>query len=254
VVVVKKGQITVFIILGILLLVAFSMAIFVMNFMTTADIIEEQGDYSTTDSIQLYIESCLETAAVTSLVNISSYGGYYNLPLYSTTGAYINVPYFIRFGTSYLPESVSISENTEHFFEDAFDDCIDLEIFDAYTFSGELEYVEVSINDDSVDFDLYYPLVAENLDGSQTEFSLFSTNIDANLLIMFNIASEITNNQLEHAEYVCISCLALLGNQYQIDITTVDTIDGTYFQIEDPQFEEQYGEVLMFRFIHKYYD
>ncbi len=250
----KRGQITVFIILGMMLLLSFSVAIYIMNYMGTSDIIDEQGDYSSTDSITLYLQSCVEAAAITSLVNFSAYGGYYDLPLYATTGAYINVPYFIRFGTNYMPEWELMIGNLEFFFEDEFENCVDLNIFNSYTFSGELEYIDVTINQNTVDFEIYYPLVAENSDGSRTEFSVFSTSIDAQLLSMFDIASEITNNQMEYSEYVCLSCLALLGNQYSMDIISVDTQDGTYFQIEDPRFEEEYGEKLMFRFIHKYYE
>jgi len=90
----KKGQVTVFIIVGVLIA-----AIFLALFITKQDAAKKLQEKTSIgpillsdDALQNYIQSCIEKTAQDALLFIGEHGGYYELPPLSNST--FQLPYF----------------------------------------------------------------------------------------------------------------------------------------------------------------
>ncbi|MEK6937542.1 MAG: hypothetical protein AABX04_00715 [Nanoarchaeota archaeon] len=102
----KRGQITAFIILGILILAATSL------FLLFNQDVPASQDLINTDSVKMYVESCLEKSAVEGMQQVFAQGGYYNFPLdthiLELPGDYFQLPYYFYSKKEILPPLSSI--------------------------------------------------------------------------------------------------------------------------------------------------
>src|SRR3989344_3975401 len=87
----KRGQVTVFIIVGILILAVAGSYFYLRNEVFEAD--TPVTEATTLDSVQLYVEGCLDKVANEGLKLIGQQGGYYKFQE-------IGVP-FTHFSTAY---------------------------------------------------------------------------------------------------------------------------------------------------------
>ncbi len=87
---IKRGQVTVFIIIGILLILTISLLIVLLNSSTKKPL--ENVKLSETQSIKSFVENCLEQATWQSISRTFKQGGYYILPkeVFKTSAYYLH--------------------------------------------------------------------------------------------------------------------------------------------------------------------
>ena len=250
----KKGQVTIFIILGILILIFITLILFLSSNKTES--LKEQIDYTDTASVKLFVDSCLSNTLEQAIFDISQKGGYYNLPELSTTDAYVNTAYYLYLGELYLPTEEIIIESLENYVNDNLVSCTNFSYFPGMQVTLGDVSTAIILSEEQVTASVNFPLIIIPEEGTQIELNNFESTVDSRILILFNIAKEVSENQEEYGEMVCISCLALLGYEYGLEILTVDGDEGTLFSLFDLESDIKNSESddLSFRFIHKYYD
>ncbi len=223
---------------------------------TKTESLKEEIDYTDTDSVKIFVDSCLTNTLEQAIFDISKKGGYYNLPELSTTDAYVNTAYYLYLGELYLPTEETITESLESYVNDNLASCTNFSYFPGVEVTlGEVS-TEILLLEEQVTASVNFPLIIIPEEGTQIELNNFESTVDSRILILFNIAKEVSENQEEYGEMVCISCLAALGYEYGLEILTVDGDEGTLFSIFDldSNIKNSKGDDLSFRFIHQYYD
>lgn len=109
----KRGQITIFIILGILVFGVIITAIYLNSEKTKASM-ETKEDLIDlglpNGAIKSYVESCIKNTAKEGILENGRKGGYFLPPPPSTTDFYENVPYFLENGTVLFPSNQVLAE------------------------------------------------------------------------------------------------------------------------------------------------
>ncbi len=230
----KKGQVTVFIILGIILMVIFAAVLFIVNKSTTESIAYEQA--LTSDSVpqqfvalQQFVESCMYSVGKKGITILGQQGGYISpetLGDYSitdqTSGVGIDldplkVPYWhynskdnqdpSTLITSLKPALYdeddsywSIEAQLARYLEANIDDCLgDFQIFDSqgYLVTQEYPVAEAQIHDNEVYFLLEMPLEVSKGD-ADASMENFVSGVDINLKQYYETAEQITAAQQEY--------------------------------------------------------
>ena len=250
----KRGQVTVFIIVGILVLAVTSF-IFYISSQTVTQNLPTSSDLSfDTSSVELYVQKCFEEKVDDALFNIAQQGGFYELPRISIQEAFVNAPYYLYLGDQYIPETVKMQDNIQFYVEENMQECSNFSIFPSFQIDTQPPQVEVTLTENRIVAEL--DLKIEITQGEKIkELRPFIVDKKSRLLELAQIAQEITATQQEHNEMVCISCLALLGLEHNVEIFSVDSDEGTLFSIFDREYESKsIDEEFSFRFVHKYYE
>jgi hypothetical protein len=250
----RKAQVTVFIILGIILLITAAILFFLVDL--SSEELEEQIDYTDTSSVQIFVEGCLGSVIEDAIFDVAQKGGYYELPVISTTNAYVNSAFYLYLSDTYLPGEDQLAESIGDYIENNIANCTLFEAFVGMSITAGTPQADVMLRDNEVEVQLSYPLTIQPEEGIEVELNTFPASVDSRILTLYNIAEEITLTQQEHNEMVCISCLAVLGYEHNLEVLTVDSDEGTLFSVFDldSEIEGPDDQQLSFRFFHKYYD
>jgi uncharacterized protein (UPF0333 family) len=226
----KRGQITVFIVVGIILVLAVGIVFGVRS--STENIGDEQITPIFDSSVKNYVEACIETTAEKALKYVSLHGGYYELPL--LTNFKSNLPYYLYQGNDNsiskeeLEKQISLYMDNELFF------CIrNFNLFKKLGLDIEQKDVKTSsvINDDKVIFDVTFPITIKQ-DTLVKELVQFSTFIPSRIGILHNAATTFVNGEIPTE--LCASCLLNLAFKHNFK-ASMDHIedDAIKFTIKD---------------------
>lgn len=199
----KKGQITVFIILGLFVLV-FSL-LFIYFRSSGTEISETQGIQRTPSSFEDYIETCLSYTAEDAIKILGSQGGYTVLPDFITRGersfisldanGVFGIPSWFNNGKYVIPPIPAMEKEIAYHVETNMDTCL----AGFASFAENYEIVKkgdgnasVSISDENVLVLYDYPIEVTTKDDAQTQtFSKFQVNVPVQLGKMHELAKRI---------------------------------------------------------------
>ncbi len=121
----KRGQLTLFMIVGILLLVIAGSIFFISS--TQREPLEAQAVdvILPLTSVQFYVEHCLERTAEEAILENGRQGGYFLLPEHSTTDLIKNVPYYYELGQEHFPADEEIAAQVAHYVDALLFICLD---------------------------------------------------------------------------------------------------------------------------------
>ncbi|MDP3918416.1 MAG: hypothetical protein Q8Q35_00735 [Nanoarchaeota archaeon] len=155
----KRGQFTLFIIIGIVVLLLVGVGIYYRGSILDAVGISQTVSYpSEVQEVVAHVEECFATASVNSVKAIALGGGYLNLPRDVFTSNDISIPYFL-----YDDQDLTISQElmeTElgEYTEILMTKCLNIESFTEFDITeGDREY-DITVNADSIDFEMTYPM------------------------------------------------------------------------------------------------
>jgi len=221
----KRGQVTVFIVLGIVMLIIVAIFLYI-NSLSVEDLGQEI-DYKDTASVQLFIEGCLRQVSEEALFYIGERGGYYTFDDtilyadYSPTETYLaqKVPFYYYNGEILIPEISEIEENIDSYIVDHLDECLsNLSSFtkQGWEISSEDYVIDSKITTNNVKMSLDFPLtvgIGENFQ----ELSSFEVEQDLNFLDMYIFAEQIIKLQEENPDYVLYGEINLMAKAYDFD-------------------------------------
>ncbi len=224
----KRGQITVFIVLGIVIVILASTFIFIRN----SAIEEDKGEivFDSSDPVKVYIENCLESKMDDVIRLVAFQGGHYKANGYSFNKDFdINlsaeIPYYYYDSIDLSTNLTTIESELALGIKDAIEYCVDFSPF-TYPVTAEVDraMVETSINVKSVDSEIELPVEIERQDGI-TSITGFSVSMPSNIYTLYNAAKEINEEQKKYDNLICLTCIAKVANENDIYLSS--------FEIED---------------------
>lgn len=213
----KKGQVTVFIIIGIIILVAMAFFFFLKQEVITDDLMI-QDNLMELDSLKIFVTDCLEEATIDAIYEVLDNGGYYQVPtdqnIFSqlTDEEQFELPYYFIDEESNVPSIEVIQEEVAKAAESHFLFCIDdFESFEKQGYAIESENPEFIImfsRDNTLSY-LTYLLTIE-LDNKVSEINKFSGLIDFDFSSKYDILENYFAEQEDNPEYFLVGNLATL--------------------------------------------
>ncbi len=258
----KRGQITLFLIIGILILSTLGVIIYFVNQNTSEDIKTEEEHFLTLNkekgTIQLYLKGCLEENLVNVVQFTSLQGGYFGVPnkyvryeLIGIDNQNIYIPYYLDSGVSSIVTQERFEEEISFGTKAYLYKCANFSIF-PYNVSANLKKSEVKTKliDNYVISDITLPITITKGE-AKTEFAKFNIKIPSTVYQLFETAKEINNVQIENENEICITCFPEIMLDYGVNIETIQAENEQnehviLYSIGDLQ------EQFSFTFAHKF--
>lgn len=187
----KKGQITIFIIIAILIISVIAIFfIFRNQIVSTKESIPEEAS-----PIYDYVKSCIKQTASDGVYLISSKGGYWITPEYAVK---TEEAYYIFKNKSVFPSKEKIESEIGLFIRDNIKYCLNnFKTFPSFNISTRTLSAKTSLKPDKFAIDVTYPILLKKGDFSY-EFSDFKNIIiPTNAGFLYDIALNYSNTYLE---------------------------------------------------------
>lgn len=228
----NKGQITVFIIIGIVIFIVVSIIVVIRSDDSEMNVMKEINLLSNTQNLGVQIESLIDDCA-NKLLNEAIYhngrqGGYYYLRNNPTPIKYLDyiIPFYIYENESYMPSIDEIERQLVFYIKDKLPGCVNnFMIFKhtGYNFESNNPNITVDISEDVVVMEVIYPIKATNLE----QISVITQ--DSYLIVehfsymnVYSILKEIVSGLKENYGMIPISLLADLADENQFRFGLVD--------------------------------
>ncbi|PIN74243.1 hypothetical protein COV20_01350 [Candidatus Woesearchaeota archaeon CG10_big_fil_rev_8_21_14_0_10_45_16] len=238
----KRGQVTVFVIVALLVL-GLSALIFVLNERITPEI--KPVD---TAPVQQFVESCLQKTLSEGISFIAENGGYNHLPELSSSDAFHNAPYYVYLGEDTSPTLQSIQRQLADYITSQLPFCIQQFKAFPYTISFSEISTRVSILLGMVDADISFPITIEQGE-QQATLDTFRVSQPSSLFEMYSASQEIVDYTLLFDNAICFDCIDDTAQKNNLQISVLEfKLDELFYIIEDLDKE------LVYRFASKHQD
>lgn len=219
----KRGQITVFIILGILLAAVIIASGYYAGTFTTRGIGEQEVP-SDIRSVTGFVESCLEKSTIDGMYDVFSKGGYYENPVnqellqFADKDKLLEVPFYFQNDKSEPVSLSKIEEETAKAANSRLQECVDgFEIFQRQGFIIEAGEPRSSIKfNERTLATLTYPLTIRK-DGTETKVEKFSVNIPFNFEKKYALVEEFLAEQEKDPNNFLAGDLSYLAYENNFD-------------------------------------
>ena len=234
----KKGQVTIFIIIAIILIAAVGL------YFVFRDKISVQNIPSEIEPVYINIISCLEETIEEGVEYLALHGGYYEVPKsISITYFTEDIPYYYLNSREYVPSVERVEGELKNYIHNYLSNCLNFEGFEEQGYKireGDL-LVSVNIKEEEIRTKLDYPLTITKGDSTKRlrEFEI-STNSEIKKLL--EVSEEVVNSYSEKPGFVCVTCLEEISeanDDLQITAAPFSSYDeeSIFFLITSPETE-----------------
>lgn len=251
----KRGQITVFIIIGIVLLAFTAGTIYLVKTFTEEklpppEIIEVQP-------VKDYVENCLENQLkeVTSFVALQ--GGYFGMPDYPLEYSLpeadfsLSIPYYFYNFEHSLPSQAEVEREISLGLVNTLRACTDFSFF-PYNISVEEDRTDVTtqINPGFVRAIVKLPIHIL-VGNSIKDIDVFQIKINSEFYKAYQTAVEISNQQYLSGRELCLTCLSEMAEKNNLSLALLE-IEGDKSYLVIYTISDNSNKQLVFNFAHKF--
>lgn len=231
----KKGQVTVFIIIGIVILAGTGLLFLWRDSTIEETVTAPLSVFLEVQPIELYVQQCQKQVLEEALFETGKTGGFLLLPEHSTTTLIQNVPYYYDLGQDYFPVEEQFTDEIASYVDLALPFCLqNFTLFqnEGYTISAELPTSTVHLQPRTVTLITTLPLTISR--GMQVrELSTFATGISSEQFHQnIQIARKIVDSSSE--KEVCLTCFSQMAEESDIFVGIIPLGAGSYlFDLQD---------------------
>jgi len=258
-----RGQVSLFVIIGIIILIIVGIAIFLIS-SSNNDQVEIDVPTEGRGAITYFIDTCVDSSAKKATMDLFSQGFYVQLDeaspavykiseIETRTGlAGAVVPYYWTGEYVIFPPEIELSSTYSILFKNYFSTCVDgLDIFEEQGFSfekGEIE-VKTTLNQRDVLFEVNWPLVIVDGDTKHNE-QKFSKLFEYPVKEKYLIVKDFVDYQANEEEYFQMGYLAYTAHLNGFIYEAFYLGESfSLVKLEFPDFEEKYEEKLILPFV-----
>jgi hypothetical protein len=224
----KRGQVTLYAIIAILLVVAVGILVYTQR--------QNLGlSYIPVDvrPVNDAIVNCLTSTSENGIYLIGMQGGYINLPskVFETNLSFVGYGYYT--GQKLLPPLIEIQNELDNYIELMLPKCFDTEKFNDFEFSfGEISS-KSEIMEDFISINVQWPVTAKRT--SQYNLNKFSAKISTRLGKIYNITDTIISKEIENPEMIDLEYLISIHDKEDISIDFFSYPDTIVYSLYDPK-------------------
>ncbi|MBI2559100.1 hypothetical protein HYW20_07300 [Candidatus Woesearchaeota archaeon] len=235
----KKTQVTLFLVLGLVVLIAISFMSYLSADKTKTDIKKEaeittsSGLPSSLLPLKSNIDFCVDEIGKRAIVYTGLYGGYYKVPEPKLVYFYDGVPYYVFRSANYMPTRETVESQISDYVMEQLPACVNnLQDFQGANVEGAIESVSSTIGKDAVFIHIDYPINIYKGD-AKAQFLKFRTEVPVRLDTIYDIASEIVEGKIKNNGALCADCLIDLASENNVFIDVVSHEDSMILTIFD---------------------
>ena len=251
----KRGQITIFVILAILVVGIILAFIFIRTSAEKEELgreyFQQQGLKPSLNNIQDFIIDCHEETSTQALIRIGIQGGYYNEPEYYFDMEWAFIPYYYYEGLQLMPTKTTIQQELTNYVDNNIQSCLDKIKFQNFKLNYQQPTTQTSIIESKVIFNTNQQLTIEH-EGSTTNFELnqHPLTLESSLNEILEVASFITTSHTEDPDLMCINCITELAKERDlyVDFIAIEEDTTLVMILENRTLPEPY----IFEFMNKY--
>lgn len=240
----KASQITVFIILAIAII-----ALLILYFSTQINFIEETNPEI--KGIYNFIDNCIAKTGEDAIYHIGQTGGYFLSPAKSTESG---IAYYFDKNTALVPLKESIEQDLSIYMNELLFFCTKNFVdFPDFNIKQEQIQTRTKITKDKVVFNINYPLTISK-DNKKYFLKNFNKEIPSRLDTIYNVAYEITKEQMLYFSGICVNCISDISFENKVFVSILnDPFDQStiIFSIIDDQYKIK-DQDYRFYFANKY--
>ena len=243
----KKSQITVFIIIGIIVIVLIGMLSYFALNKNKRDIREERPDLIDTAPVKSFVDSCIKNTAKDALLILGKQGRIYpDVYLESKTK---KISYYYYKGDGFFQTKISsVEEDVSRYVKENIGQCLDFDSL-PYDISENKKSIRVHsrFDSDKMALELEYPL--EIIVGnSVAKLSDFSAEVDIRFIPIYELSKEIYIKTKQEPQWLDMEFL--FRQDYKIRLLRISE-DTLIYEITDDNYGLE-NEAYLFRFAVKY--
>ena len=246
----KRAQITIYIILGIVILMSFALLFYARTSYVERMMVREVTQIGSFDApVRSFVESCIKQVAVEGAYYIASQGGYYTLPSdhfgVAMQGQELMMGYGYRSHQDVMISRTIMQEEYEDYIGANLNQCTaDFASFQDYEISEKTPEVNIDLGEDSAVVSVNYPLTIRKGD-TETKISEFQ---DIVVPVRMGRLYEIVKTLINYAQQYPqrgpnLSYLAALANE-NIKVYYGWSSNALYYIIIDLESSVQSGSVI----------
>jgi hypothetical protein len=215
----KRGQVTAFIILGVVIVILVAMGIYyrgyIVQSLSSLGIVSGVKVPAAFQEVNSYVETCIKDVSEDGIRLLGSQAGYLSIPddnipagpanpfsnrLVIFNGGNMEVPYWYYIAANNIPVNAapsvsSMETNLGDYIDSNLDNCLaNFSGFDKFKITPMAHKTSVTIEKDVVIVDVSFPINAK-LDQSEYNFKKFTLDIDAALGKLYSMALQIQDSE-----------------------------------------------------------
>ncbi|MEM2933172.1 MAG: hypothetical protein QW622_03140 [Candidatus Pacearchaeota archaeon] len=235
----KKGQVTLFIIIAILIVAAGIAGYFVYQNYQKA---QEQIKMQTFLPVKQVIDDCFNISSNDALFISGLQGGYTEPKQFLETNL-SKIAYWYYEGRNIQPSIEDVENEISSYINIALPLCFSLNAPKTFELDYDKARTTTTIKENEILFAVDFPVIAKQQELS-IKFNKFDTKIDSNFSKIYQIASEIVENEVSNPDYVPISNYTL--SNFDILIMPYDTKTLIYAIVDNSSLIYEQPYILMF--------
>ena len=221
----KRGQISLFIIIGFVILILVSGVLLISNYLSKQDI--EETIIFIPSAMGSFVENCFQEVSKEAMVYVSLQGGYFYVIGDYNDQIIANIPYYFDYGEENVPTKEMIEQEMGNYIVRKLPVCFaDFAIFkDQGLIVEEPEEMVVTVDLNSTSsFELYYPLSIAQEDSITTLDEIYMYDIAIDFNNVYSILTEIVEEQELNPNYVPIGFISASAkqNNYEFELSYLD--------------------------------
>jgi hypothetical protein len=232
----KRGQLTIFIIIAILVVAGVA-----MFFILRGSAKDKPSGNVDVEPVYNYVQECMEDLGEKTLYEIAKNGGY----------ADSDKNYYLIRGENNMPSKENVEEEISEYFNRNFYTCSEGYVdFSDYEIQEERIETEAIILEDKIKFNINYPLTVIKGD-SYSRVTEFKFEFPSRLNLVYDYVAEFISEQEKNPDFFCLTCVPDEISEKEIFAEVIgEGNDLTFYFID--QTSELNGETFKWVFINKY--
>ncbi|MDP7263569.1 MAG: hypothetical protein QGI38_03525 [Candidatus Woesearchaeota archaeon] len=233
----KKGQLAIFIIIGVVMILVFFI-FFSNDLIFGADDLE--GEVTEISQIELetapingFVEECLKQTAKDAIFYIGQQGGYYNLDnVLDAQSENFESAYYLNIDKNLMPSKKTVEYEISYYINDLIGLCFnDFEVFrdQGYEISYDKLSSSVELNEENAKIELDMPISINRL-SAQKNIDRFLVTIDTRFGVEYDFVKNIMDNQMLDTDSISLSYI--YSESYLQDLSVImdyEEDSQTYF-------------------------
>jgi hypothetical protein len=251
----KKGQLSLFLILSILVLFG-GIFLFSISERNQSDAVASSFSTGREAELRAFVDGCVRQATENAVYEVSLKGGYASPPPDSFQvdiggGEQLSIPVYLNGGTVVAPSisvlQASISSETARNIKSC---TSGFSSFPGIKVDEKDPQVTVEVRQNSILAMVDYPLTFRS-GSATTSLSSFRAEIPSTLHDLFSSGKEITEISLENSAEICVSCLLSLQEKNGLSIS-IDNYGGEVLVYKLSPLEANQAVPPVYIFAHRY--
>jgi len=224
----KRGQVTIFIIVAILIVAS---AVMILLLVQTQKAVESPEVID----VREYVGACLQDVSKDAIISIGEQGGYYNLPEKTNYFSFFPKPYYIYETEDLVPGMQVLELEISKYIKDNIDFCLaDFSVleqkgYDVKKTGSNKISIRIVGSDNSVGITAKIP-ISVTKDNSTSLVNDFYTIVKpVRFDVLLRASNEIASSETRDPRTMCITCIQNIAESYGLQVTITETDDRNDF-------------------------